>query len=685
MGLQARHHHLIRFIALVVTVVAITYMAQRTGARTDVTAEGLSRLTPATEKLIASIAPERPVTVHAFVSDDVPQEYVPVRSRLLNVLNEMDNEGGAGLTVRIVAPELGSEEADQAADTYGIEPRTVIDRDGGRVGQMDIFMGLAFVSGPREESVSFMDRGLSVEYEIARALRMVIEDKKKVIGILRTDASIMGRFDFQTMSQQRPWSIVAELRKQYEVRGLDPAKDIGDDIDVLFVPQVSSLTQEHIDKVQAYVDAGRPALLTVDPLPRFDLRVSPSEPRLPPPNQQRGMFGNFGGGPQAEPKGDYLGFLRKLGIAWSSEDVLYDAFKPHAMLSHLPEQIIFVGARPDGTNPLAGGDRISDGLAEVVVMYGGELAPVPGDDHVFTPILTTGENAGRNGFKELVDRHPLFGLQGPLPPRRRSAITGQNHVMAARVERGGASGEDGEVAAHNVIVFADLDMFSNLFFSLYESGGDVDGDGLEDIRFDNVTLLLNAMDSLTGEDRFIELRKRRPKFRRLTTVDEMTREANKERDDKVDEANKKADLELAEAQQALENAVAAIRAREGLDATTKEIMIQSAEAAENRRLQAKTARIEREKKRAIKRTQNEHNRRVGEVQDRIRLLAVLLPPIPALLLGVFIFARKRRRERESIPRSRQRGGYPVPGPRNRKRTGQSSGRSSSGTSGKAKD
>ncbi len=59
----------------------------------------------------------------------------------------------------------------------------------------------------------------------------------------------------------------------------------------------------------------------------------------------------------------------------------------------------------------------------------------------------------------------------------------------------------GEAASKgkNVIVVADLDIFGDQFFVLNERGGDLDGDGIDDLRFDNVPFLLNAIDTLTGD------------------------------------------------------------------------------------------------------------------------------------------------------------------------------------------
>ena len=39
-----------------------------------------------------------------------------------------------------------------------------MNREGGRLTDMQVFLGLAMVSGPHEDVIPFFDRGLSVEY-----------------------------------------------------------------------------------------------------------------------------------------------------------------------------------------------------------------------------------------------------------------------------------------------------------------------------------------------------------------------------------------------------------------------------------------------------------------------------------------------------------------------------------------
>lgn len=660
--MKPRIHSLARLLALVVIVGSVTYMAQRSNGRIDLTSAHLSQVTPETEKLIRSIGTEvtgedgetslvPPVVVTAYISKDVPRPYVPLRSTMLNILREMQASGGPGLTVRIYEPTAFSVEAQEAIEKYGIIPRPLVSADGGKVDTMQVFLGMAFTSGPREEVVPFLDRGLSVEYEIVRALEVVTQPKKRVVGIIRDDTKIMGDFDLQSRRRIPRWRVVDELEKQYEVRSLNPGTPIPPDVDALFIPQVSSLSQPGLDVVQAYLLAGRPALIVADPMPFFNPKLAPGQPMMAPPSQG----GMMGGGAPAEDKGNYRGLLASIGVDWPDDHVAFDLENPEPQLAEAPRSIVVLGQR-NSRSQFAGGDVTVDGLAQIVLLFAGELRPLSGAETTIAPVLKTGTKGGWDPFASFVDdSNFLFGLQFRGVPQDYHKLAAQdgleNMQLGVRVSGGGSSGGNPDI---NAIVLADLDMFADSFFSFHERGGDLDGDGQVDMRFDNVTFLLNAIDSLLDDSRFIELRKRQPEFRRLVEVDDMTKAANEERQAQLKSASAAAEGKIKEAQASLDQAVAAIGAETGIDERTKEIKIRAAEAAENRRLQAQTESIEREKAQEIDKIKAEHAREVDKVRDQIRVAAILVPPLPAILFGLMVFIRKRRRESSTIPDSRKR-------------------------------
>ncbi len=73
-------------------------------------------------------------------------------------------------------------------------------------------------------------------------------------------------------------------------------------------------------------------------------------------------------------------------------------------------------------------------------------------------------------------------------------------------------------------------------------------------------------------------------------------------------------------------------------------MLLSLENVENRRLEVTRASIEAERDRAKKEAVAERERGVRGIQGRIRALAIILPPLPALALAVFVFASRSRKE-----------------------------------------
>ncbi len=101
---------------------------------------------------------------------------------------------------------------------------------------------------------------------------------------------------------------------------------------------------------------------------------------------------------------------------------------------------------------------------------------------------------------------------------------------------------------------------------------------------------------------------------------------------------------LEEAQARLDTAVAALQSRTDLDTQTKRIMIANQQKVENRRLTVARKNIEDEKQRQMERARSEMESAIRGIQSTIKLLAVIIPPIPAFALFLFVSVRRLRRE-----------------------------------------
>ena len=77
-----------------------------------------------------------------------------------------------------------------------------------------------------------------------------------------------------------------------------------------------------------------------------------------------------------------------------------------------------------------------------------------------------------------------------------------------------------------------------------------------------------------------------------------------------------------------------------------QIMVRNLEEVENRRLEVLSANIETEKDVKIQASRERMESQIRQIQTSIKTFAILLPPVPVFALGVVIFIRRQRRERE---------------------------------------
>jgi|YNPMSStandDraft_1061717.scaffolds.fasta_scaffold05964_2 ABC-2 type transport system permease protein len=221
------------------------------------------------------------------------------------------------------------------------------------------------------------------------------------------------------------------------------------------------------------------------------------------------------------------------------------------------------------------------------------------------------------------------------------------------VEKPKPSAEKPKPQEVNVVVVADIDMLTPTFFALREQG-EIEELGIT-FDFDNVTFVLNVLDELAGETRFFELRKRRPKHRTLTRIEEATRQAREETAQIREEAYKKAEKVRDEEQAKLDKQVEELRKRTDMPELEKAIQVVMLERSGQRRLDAKVKEAEAERDREIKRVETQLATQIRRVQDAYKMWAVLLPPIPPLVVAIVVFVIRRRQEHIGVAKSRLRG------------------------------
>lgn len=653
-GYRMSTHHSVRAVSVALALLSAIVLISRLGFRLDTTAERLHSLSGETRELLRSLPDDRPVFVQAFLSPEVPEPLVQTRATLTSVLREMESVSGGRVQVRIEDTEPFTEAAREAREKFGIAARQIPSVTSARTGMSDVFMGVAFTCAAEEQVIPFFDRGLPVEYELARSVRVVANTEKRRIGVISKELRIFGGLDFQTMRSTPEWSVVDELRKQYEVVQIQPNSMITEQVDGLLVVLPSTLADDEMANVTDFIRSGVPALLLVDPLPVVNLGLAPSEP----PGAAQNPFMRQGQ-PPPSPKGNVQSFLAGLGISWDPGGIVWDAYNPHPDLGHLPPEVVFLG--PGNGNPevFSIGSPVSAGLQQVVLIYPGILEPLPGSTAEFEPLLSTGQVSGTFPYFQMVQRNFLGSQLNPNLPHRPDPLT---HVVAAeartyRPDPEEATGDDGEepdapeAAADEsdrtrVIAIADLDFISEQFFELRRIGP-------PNLNFDNVSFFLNAMDVLIGDESFVALRNRRVRHRTLEAVESRVRAFTEQRSIEEDEAEESAQDALRQAQDRLDRRVAAVQERDDLDAQAKQIMARNLQEVENRRFSVLEANINAEKDAQIRASEERMEAQIRRIQSGIRTAAVLLPPIPVFLLGVWTFVRRRRAEREGAAAARR--------------------------------
>lgn len=650
---QRTFRYLFRTLAFSLLAISMVGIVRDHDLSADWTEEKLSALSQETVNLINQNIADYPIVIEARLSSQVPKEYVQTKLNIVSALNELKNRSNSPifLDIRNITPN--SAEAYRLERQYDIRPRKVVFDTRGQLREDSIFMSIIFRCGSKTVVIPFLNRGLSVEYELVSSLMHVVSTPKKRIGVLETEAGVLGRFDAYGREIQKPWPLIDELSKQYYVESVDSSQPIQPGrYDVLIAMQPSSLGTMEMLNLSNAIRQGQSTLIFEDPRPIFlDFLPGTHEKRQPTPTN-----------PIPSLKGEISLLWMALGVRFDGANVLWKNYNPYPKLAGLSKEYLFVDAQPIKyeTDSQSDSKQSSEediasfnqdvatvaSLEHILFPFVGSLSQAENAETAFTPLIRT--TAG--GFSSVSDVVPM-GIRTQSQKRlEREGV----YTLAAKITGSvpkalqlpmDSNSSGSETPNYNVVVVADVDMATPGFFTLREIGTDIRSGVSFD--FDNITFVHNLIDDLADEANLISIRSRRPKHRTLTRIEEATKKIRDEATVAQIAYMREFEEERRKEEDALQKTIQKLASQDDVQkelSREESLEIQSAIVAAKQRLTKVLDDKKRRFDRKVEEEQREVDRFIRQTQGRYKTCAALLPPIPPLLVGLVVFVYRRRRQ-----------------------------------------
>ena len=514
--LAARLVPLAAFAMLLVALVAVNVLAAFLPLRVDVTDEGLYTLSKGTRQILSKV--EDPITFKLYYSQslpDVPVAFKTYSTKVIELLREYEAVAPAHkvrLEIYDPAPDTDDEEW---ATRYGLSPARL--PNGG-----NLYFGLVAVAADREATVPFFDprREKFLEYDVSEAVTRVQEAKRPKIGVL-SYLPMGGGYSGPMSSGGHSWAIMQQLQKTFSVQQLSPKDlvEVPQDLNLLLVVHPKLVPSRISYALDQFVLRGGKMIVLVDPNSRMD---------------------PTGGGQYGAPTNSSLDDLFKAwGVKFDKMQIVGDhelATRVNAPQFGVVDYPIWLTITPKYFNH---DQVITSELEELTLVDSGRFETTPDFKLTFTPLVTSSPNSGMVDFTTvrvinpvtisqmvkadnkpkvlaamITGKFPAAYPDGPPAPPTRD-IT--KDVKAQLDER--AKHHLSEAKAETtVVLIGDADFIADQF-------------SVQQVNFlgnvvtqpvnDNLNLVMNAAEFLSGNQALIHIRSRGKFSRPFTRVAEL--------------------------------------------------------------------------------------------------------------------------------------------------------------------
>ncbi len=611
------------FILLAGNIAAQRLLA---GARLDFTEGRLYTLSEATRSVLADLA--EPVDITLVYSRRAAQDYPAIQahaSRVREMLAAYAAASRGQLRIHEIDPRAFSEDEDRAlaAGVAALPARGADPLYLGIIGEntVDDVRVMPFLAPEREATL---------EYDLTRMIARLDNPDPPRIGIL---SSLPG---MAVRGPEGGYAVRQEIERLYEVEPIEPNFDtLPDNLDALLIvhpPELSSWQEWQID--QFLLARGR-AVFVVDPAAKTALSGGAFSAGLAPPRSGLGRFGEAWGvrlAPEAVADAAHALPVPVETGAGRIEEISHPLF-------------IGIPARQMSQDDLITADL----MREVYFGAPGALIArsVP-EGATFDPLITTGPSPSFiDAARAARDISPAETLRayraepdalviaGRLIGRLRTAFPAGPPALdlpddPARAETLRAAQANAPPALResalpaDIVIFADADFLSDDFYI-------VPGSGLA--LADNGSLLLNALDAISGSTELSRLRSRAPGLRPMSRIDRLREAAEAQYFRQQDALERRLD----EAQARL-TALQAAGIEEGAALTDPAARLDPADREEMSRLRENIVSL-RASLRAIER---DYRRDIDRMETALKALNIWGGPILIMLAGFFVWRSQRR-------------------------------------------
>jgi ABC-type uncharacterized transport system involved in gliding motility auxiliary subunit len=170
-------------IALVAGIVlVINILSENYSFRLDLTEGKEYTLSKATRNILRNL--EKPVTITAYFSKDLPPNIGNVSESLKDMLVEYNRRSDGMVVYKFVNPNE-NEKLESEAVSSGIQPVMINVREKDQVKQQKAYMGAVVSIGDMKDVIPFFQPGAAMEYGLSTAIKKLSVVNKPAVAIIQ--------------------------------------------------------------------------------------------------------------------------------------------------------------------------------------------------------------------------------------------------------------------------------------------------------------------------------------------------------------------------------------------------------------------------------------------------------------------------------------------------------------------